>query len=108
MKKFFIILKLACFSLPVYSVCSITGGACSARVQSNWESSPLQERVVPNNLLEMQKSNAFQPTYIKPYYNELINTKQDTLVPQSDYNSNCQFGVCLPGQSTGAGADVSD
>ena len=77
-------------------------------VRSNWDSLPLQERVLPNNLQEMQRSNAFQPTYIKPYYNELINTNQDTLVPQNDYNSNCQFGVCLPGQTTGAGAEVSE
>ena len=108
MKKFLIILGLILSVSPALAVCSITGGACTtSAVRSNWESSPLQERVVPNNLQEMQRSNAFQPSYIKPYYNELINTKGNTRVmPQSDYNSNCQFGVCLPGESTGAGADI--
>ncbi len=108
MKKFLIVMCLIFGISPVFAACSITGGACTMSVRSNWDSLPLQERVLPNNLQEMQRSNAFQPTYIKPYYNELINTKQDTLVPQSDYNSNCQFGVCLPGQTTGAGAEVSE
>lgn len=87
---------------PVLAVCSITGGACSVGAPSNWESPTLQEKVMPNNLKEMGKTNAFQPNYFKPYHNELINTKENP-TPIQEYNSNCQFGVCLPGVEPGHG-----
>lgn len=108
MRNIILALAVLLLSMPVYAACSITGGACNVSVRSNWESPPLSERLAPNNLQEMQRPNAFQPTYKKPYYDELINTQSETNVPQSQYNSNCQFGVCLPGQSTGAGATVEE
>lgn len=91
---------------PVYAVCSITGGACTA--SSNWESKPLEQRLVPDNLQELQRTDAFRPVYITPYYDMLINTEQDVLPPENNYNSNCQFGVCMPGQTTGAGAELTE
>ncbi len=44
-------------------------------------------------------TDAFQPSYRKPYYDMLINTEDNVtnLPPENNYNSNCQFGVCLPG-----------
>lgn len=88
---------MSAVALPVFAVCSITGGACTAT--SNWETKPLEQRLVPDHLREMQRTDAFQPQYIKPYYNELINTEPENTagLPQgNNYNSNCQFGVCLP------------
>ena len=82
-------------TIPVFAACSITGGACSTGYNSNFDSPPLQEKYAPNSLQEITKPNAFQPKYIKPYYNELINTSSSSN-ETSDYNSNCQFGVCLP------------
>ena len=107
MKKIKIIKKLlfgivvVLFAIPVFAVCPIEGGACTAF--SNWESKPLQQKYVPNHIQEIQKPNAFQPSYVVPYHNELINTENGSTAkpPSSDYNSNCQFGVCLPGVEGG-------
>ena len=95
-------LILSTVALPVLSVCPIEGGACTAF--SNWESKPLQQKYVPNHIQEIQKPNAFQPNYITPYHSELINTETSNATvkpPANDYNSNCQFGVCLPGVEGG-------
>ncbi|CDE88843.1 MAG: hypothetical protein BHW55_01975 [Candidatus Melainabacteria bacterium 35_41] len=102
MKKIIMLLSWFMLAAPVLAVCSITGGACSVGAPSNWESPTLQEKVMPNNLKEMGKTNAFQPNYFKPYHNELINTKENP-TPIQEYNSNCQFGVCLPGVEPGMG-----
>ena len=73
---------------PVFATCSITGGACN--VPSNLDPQPLED---------MKGTDAFQPSYRKPYYDMLINTEDNVtnLPPENNYNSNCQFGVCLPG-----------
>ncbi len=106
MKNIILIISWLFFTIPVFAVCSITGAACTAT--SNWETKPLGQRLVPDNLQDIQRTDAFQPSYRKPYYDMLINTEQENtaLPPQSDYNSNCQFGVCLPGETTGAGAEL--
>lgn len=105
MKKFLIMLGVFVFASPAFAVCSLNGGGCSVSL-SNWESKPLQQKLVPNNLQDMQRTDAFQPNYFKPYHDALINTKEDSgPAPASNYNSNCQFGVCLPGESTPAGPD---
>lgn len=92
MKKILIIITLAIFALPVLATCSITGGACTP----DWNT-PLQQRVAPDRLQSVQNADAFQPKYVKPYEDMLINTDS----PSSNYNSNCQFGVCLPGADPG-------
>ncbi len=101
MKKIILTLGLIMISLPAFATCPITGGACTAF--SNFESKPLQQKYLPNHINEIQKPNAFQPSYVVPYYNELINTETNNITkpPSSDYNSNCQFGVCLPGVEGG-------
>ena len=101
-KKIILAFVLALFSVPAFATCPIDSGACTAL--SNWESKPLQQKYAPNYIQEIQKPNAFQPNYITPYHNELINTETTNATakpPSSDYNSNCQFGVCLPGVESG-------
>ena len=104
MKKFIIFCFMFVLALPASAVCSITGGACTATT-SNWETQSLEQRLVPDNLQKLQKTDAFQRDYRKPYYDELINTEEDNTSaakPQTnEYNSNCQFGVCLPGVEPG-------
>ena len=101
-QSFIMALVLAAMALPVFASCPIGGGACTAF--SNYDTKPLQQKYIPNRIQEIQKPNAFQPSYVTPYYNELINTESNNATanpPTSDYNSNCQFGVCLPGVEGG-------
>lgn len=100
MKKLIIIL-ISMMSLPVFASCPIDGGACTA--SSNWEATPLQQKYVPDRLQDLQRTDSFQPTYITPYHDALINTDTGTAqnTNENNYNSNCQFGVCLPGVEPG-------
>ena len=100
MKKYILILMMFSVTSPVFAVCSITGGACTAT--SNWESKPLEQRLIPDNLQDLKRTDAFQPSYRKPYYDMLINTEEESVLPpENNYDSNCQFGVCLPGVEPG-------
>ena len=95
MKNFLILLTIILLTQPAIASCSIDSNEpCTASVL---DEDTLQERYDPDNLDELKKTDAFQPRYTKPYYDELINTTP----PQNtqDYNSNCQFGVCLPGEN---------
>lgn len=97
MKRFLTLFAMLAFTLPALASCPIDGGACTA---SNWDSTPLQEKYLPNRLQDLQKTDAFQPNYVTPYHDALINTETTsttTATPSNNYNSNCQFGVCLPG-----------
>lgn len=97
MKNYTLLITMLALSIPAFAVCSITGGACTA--PSNLTPQSLEEKLVPDNLQEMKRTDAFQPSYQKPYYDLLINTENNAsnLPPENNYNSNCQFGVCLPG-----------
>lgn len=97
MKRFLITALLITIALPTFATCPIDGGACTAL--SNFDGKSLQQKYLPDRMQEIQKPNAFQPTYVVPYHSELINTdsNNDVNPPTNDYNSNCQFGVCLPG-----------
>lgn len=89
------------FTLPALASCPIDGGACTA---SNWDSTPLQQKYLPNRLQDLQRTDAFRPNYFEPYHDALINTESPTVngaAPIKEYNSNCQFGVCLPGVESG-------
>lgn len=88
---------------PGFAVCSLTGGACSVLDQPS-----LNERYIPDNLQEMQRPDAFAREYQKPYYDMLINTETPETAginESPNYNSNCQFGVCLP-EENGPAAPV--
>lgn len=100
MKRFLMLFAMF-IALPSFASCPIDGGACTA---SNWDSTPLQERHLPNRLQDLQRTDAFQPNYVTPYHDALINTETTsttTVTPGNNYNSNCQFGVCLPGVESG-------
>lgn len=100
MKRFLILLAMVSFALPSLAACPIDGGACTA---SNWDSTPLQQKYLPNRLQDLQRTDAFKPNYFEPYNDALINTETPTGfgAPTNDYNSNCQFGVCLPSVQPG-------
>lgn len=99
MKKMFLIIFMSAFTLPVWAVCSITGGACSTPV--NFESQSLEQRLIPDHLQQMQRTDAFQNNIQQPINtNTTMNTNQANPNAEiNDYNSNCQFGVCLPGSN---------
>jgi len=98
MKKFLIVIFSIISTTPVFASCSLDiDKPCTASVSDRVYSS-VQNKYIPSPLEDMKKTDAFQPRYFDPYQEMLINTDP---APSSDYNSNCQFGVCLPerGQS---------
>lgn len=100
MKKFIILALILNMTAPVFAVCSLTGFCAPS--DSALSSPGLSEKYMPNNLNNLQKPDAFMPQYRKPYSEMLINTEQEQqnttpgLNNESSYNSNCQFGVCIP------------
>jgi len=91
MKKFLPVIFAIAFTLPAFASCSLDANKpCTATVLDD-SSSSLRNKLVPTPLDDLKKTDAFQPKFITPYQEMLINTE-----PASDYNSNCQFGVCLP------------
>lgn len=103
MKKMMIALFISIFALPVFAVCSITQEACTGDTTASLMNTPtLQDKYLPNNLKDIQKTDAFTPQYITPYHDMLINTKDEpTGGAAPNYNSNCQFGICLPEAAPG-------
>lgn len=99
MKKMFLIIFMSLFAMPVFAVCSVTGEACAAPV--NFEPQSLEQKLVPDHLQQMQRTDAFQENIQQPINsNTTMNTNQANSNTQTnDYNSNCQFGVCLPGSN---------
>ena len=95
MKKIFLIIFMTLFAMPVHAVCSITGEACTTLI--NFESQSLEDRLIPNHLQQMQKTDAFQNNIQQPIDNEITTNQSNSEL--NDYNSNCQFGVCLPGSN---------
>lgn len=101
MKKIIIGIFTIIFGLPTLASCPITGFC--APTDSTFAPLGLQEKYTPNNLSKIQKPDAFLPQYKQPYHNLLLNTEaaqQDTssgINNESSYNSNCQFGLCIPG-----------
>ena len=92
--------------MPALASCSLDSNEpCTASILDE-DKDTLQEKLVPSPLMQIQKADAFQLQYRKPYYDELINTMPDTETSTNNYNSNCQFGVCLPGLSDEEGEIV--
>ena len=93
MKKFLIAIFAITLTLPVFASCSVDmENPCTATILDD-TGSTIQNKYVPTPLEDLKKTDAFQPKYFDPYQEMLINTDP---VPSTDYNSNCQFGVCLP------------
>lgn len=79
-----------------FGICYIQNGYCEVGGGKN---PALQDKYVPNRLKQITEPTAFQAEFIKPYDDALINTDEPTMediTPQ--YNANCQFGTCLPGE----------
>ncbi len=98
MKKFLIVIFTLTLGVPVLASCEIDmDKPCTASALDRVHSS-VQNKYIPSPLEDLRKTDAFQPKYFEPYQEMLINTDPAS---SSNYNSNCQFGVCLPerGQS---------
>lgn len=90
MKKIFLPLVFTLLiNLPVFAVCSITGGACSLESSFTQNNSTTQELL---NNIQNNRTESYNNQYIKNFYNPEWNTPQNN----QNYNSNCQFGICLP------------
>ena len=91
MKKILLIILMFC-ALPVMAACPITG--CSAPI--NFESNSLKEKFVPNNLKNIQRTDAFQPQIVEPFGTN-IQTKEmpHKIAPESGNFEDCLFGDCL-------------
>ena len=103
MKKIILLMTMMAVSLPALAVCSITGDTCSAYQITK---PALQDKYLPDNLKEIQKPTAFTPHYFQPYHDALINTETGAATQiqnTNNYYSNCQFGICLPGQQPMSG-----
>ncbi len=103
MSKYIIVVLLLTLIQPAYATCSVTGFCAPS--SSSLSEPGLGDKYAPNKLNQIQKPTAFMPSYRQPYYDMLINTEQTQpntspgLNNESSYNSNCQFGMCIP--STG-------
>ena len=93
MNKIFTLIFSGMLILPAYSACPLDmDKPCTATILDTTNST-LRERVLPNPLDDIKKTDAFQPEFVKPYHENMLNTEE------REYNSNCQFGVCLPERS---------
>jgi len=99
MNKIFLVITCALVALPVFATCPINGETCAFSIEPP---SSLHDKYLPNRVDDIRKPNAFRPKYVKPYYDEMINTETGSasnIQNGNNYDSNCQFGVCLPGAS---------
>ena len=88
MKNFVLISVLSLLATPVFAACSVDyNKPCTASTETIGMPAP-NERLEPN---------PFDETREKALQNEFSNHSIiNNQYQQSDYNSNCQFGVCLP------------
>ena len=63
----------------------------------NFTNEPLRDRVLPKNLQNLQKTDAFQPELDNHPHDEMINMDGGQENVQNPQGQNCQFGMCLPG-----------
>lgn len=98
MKKILFLSILLFIGLPIFAACSITGGACSAPV--NFEANSLKDRLIPNNLQQLKRTDYFQNQIGTPYG---INTHSTPARPNPEsgnFSEECEFGECLPTQNS--------
>lgn len=97
MKKIFIIMVFA-ITVPAMASCPISGdGSCSFSIINP---STLQERHLPNNIETIKHSNRLEQNSQRMNSTEMLNVETgaaSNIQDEKGYNSNCQFGVCLPG-----------
>ncbi len=75
----YILTLLILFALPAFATCSLDN------------SKPCQQPEIQTDPNPMEESNM-----TIPYYNDLTMPQKTVTNNASDYNSNCQFGICLP------------
>lgn len=93
MKKFLSLLIIGFFAMPAIASCSLDSSKpCTATILDD-ANTTLQQKIAPNPLDDLLKTDSFQREYQQPYHDALINTSPGS---SANYNSNCQFGVCLP------------
>lgn len=104
MKKIVIISLFALIGLPAFSACDFTSSLCIPS-DSILAPSDVKGRYAPDRLDSIVKPTPSRQPYHAPFDGRLINTdspqqQTPTTTPKPDessYNSNCQFGICLPG-----------
>lgn len=103
MKTYVILFLLLAIGIPMlvkYSIdhsADVTGGAGPCMI-NNFTNDSLQDRKLPKNLDNINKTDAFQPS--------LDNRPKDGMVNMDNFQENssnrvgqkCEFGMCLPGQ----------
>lgn len=96
MNKIFLATLCTLMAIPTFATCAISGETCAFTIETP---SSVQSKYLPNNIDNLKKPNAFRPQYVKPYYDEMINTETgpaSNIKNKKGYDTNCQFGVCLP------------
>ena len=99
MKKIIIVALLSLIGIPGFCACDIRTGFC-APDGSVFAEPSLKSRYAPNSLDSVVSPGALiaKP---KKRYDLLLNTdtaESPSAQPdENSYNSNCQFGICLPG-----------
>ena len=100
MKKLMVIMAILGTVMPAIAACPVNGNSCAYSITEP----PLKDKYLPDNIEQIQKPDAFRPTYVVPYRDALINTETGGAAQTpgtNEYNSNCQFGVCMPGREPG-------
>ena len=102
MNKYIYVLLPAFLALPVFAVCPISG-ACAAPANSVLAPAKLADRLMPNNLEDLQKPSYFSPQFVSPYDSMRMNSGESMPAytpehtnPPMQYDESCQFGLCLP------------
>ncbi len=98
MKKIFMIMMVFAMAIPAIASCPISGDeSCSFSIINP---STLQERHLPNNIETIKHSNRLEQNSQRINSTETLNVETgaaSNIQDEKGYNSNCQFGVCLPG-----------
>lgn len=89
-----------CASLPVTASCPLTG-VCAAEEYTGAAMPSIEDEYIQNNLqnLENQQNPIMKNNVTKPQESYGIQTpgqNEQMLPSEKPYNTNCQFGTCLP------------
>ena len=98
MKKIFMVIMALMVAVPAFASCSISGaGSCSYSII---DPPSLNERHLPDNIENLKHSSRLEQNSQRSHSTEMLNVETgaaSNIQDEKGYNSNCQFGVCLPG-----------
>ncbi len=108
MRTYIILILLIAIAIPmaikygirqtdVKTATGVGQGPCMINNFDNFSESPLQDRILPKNLDNMQKTDAFQQNLDNHPRDGMVNMdgfQEDT---SNRVGQNCQFGQCLSG-----------